>query len=457
MLIDTHAHLDMEQFEPDLPQVLERAWDAGLIYIVTIGADLASSKRAAGIAEQEERVYFSPGFHPHDVKDVKDGDYEELRALALLTKSVAVGETGLDYHYDLSPRELQREHFARQINLAREVGKPLIIHSREANGDTIDIMHAEKASEAGGTLHCFSGDHYMAKRALDMGFHISVGGSITFKNADGLRDVIKKVPIERILMETDAPYLAPIPHRGKRNEPAYTALAAARLAEIKRLSLDDIGRITSLNAMTLFRIGLAPDEGKLAYPIRDSLYLNITNRCTNECVFCVRNTTDFVKGHNLRLARDPDIKEIMEAMEGFERYREVVFCGYGEPFLRLDVIKEVAAKVKAKGVRVRVNTNGHALIIHGRDVLPEIAGLVDALSVSLNFPTEEQYVDACQPDMGGKAYEAVKAFVIAAKQHVPEVVVTVLNMPGVDLDACRKIAEVELGVRLRVREYNVVG
>jgi TatD DNase family protein len=457
LLIDTHAHLDMEQFKDDLPQVLERAREAGIIHIITIGSDLASSRKAAEIAGRVDEVYFAPGFHPHDVKDVHDSDYGELRALALMPKAVAIGEMGLDYHYDLSPRPLQREHFGRQIGLARELGKPLIVHSREAAADTMEILETEGARDAGGTLHCFSGDYGMARRALDLGLHISVGGTLTFKKADALREVIKKVPIERILVETDSPYLSPQPYRGKRNEPAYMVSVAEMLATVKGLSQDDVERITSLNAATLFNMGNLPGEGKIAYPIRDSLYLNITNRCTNACVFCVRNTTDFVKGHNLRLDREPSAKEIMEAMAGFEKYSEVVFCGYGEPFLRLDIIKEVAAKVKAKGVRVRVNTNGHALLIHGRDILPEIEGLVDALSVSLNFPTPEEYARVCRPGMGDRAYEGVKQFVVAAKRYVPEVTVTVLNMPGVDVEACRKVAEDKLGVPIRVREYNEVG
>ncbi len=457
MLIDTHAHLDMKDFNDDLPEVLLRAADAGVGYIITIGADMASSLRAAGLAEKYDNLYFTPGFHPHDVKDVTDADYEALRELASRKKAVAIGETGLDYHYDLSPRETQRLHFARQINLARDIGKPLIIHSREAEEDTIEIMRSEDAAKAGGTLHCFAGGATMARHALDMGFYISVGGSLTFKKADELRETIKTVPIEKILLETDCPYLAPHPLRGKRNEPSYLPYVVDVLAGLKGLSPEDIARITTHNALTLFGVEAANTDAAIAYPIRDSLYLNITNRCTNACSFCARNTTDFVKGHNLRLRRDPELSEILSAMEGFEKYREVVFCGYGEPFLRLDIIKAVSAHVKEKGVRVRVNTNGHALMIHKRDILPEIAGLVDALSVSLNSPYEEQYNEICRPLIGEGSYESLKEFVRRAKKYVPEVVVTALAMPGVDLAACRRVAEEELGVPLRIREYDEVG
>lgn len=457
MLIDTHAHLDMQQFNDDLPAVLARAAEAGVASIITIGADIKSSREAAQLAGLYGQVYFAPGFHPHDVKDVREEDYLELRTLAADPKAVAIGETGLDYHYDLSPRDVQRAHFARQIRLAAELDKPVIVHSREAEADTIEILRQEGPPGRGGTMHCFAGSYETARQALDMGLHLSVGGTITFQKADALRDVIRKVPIERLLLETDCPYLAPAPFRGKRNEPAFLEHVVGRLAELKGLSSEDVGRITTLNATTLFKIGDPPREGAIAYPIRDSLYLNITNQCTNACLFCVRYTTDFVKGHNLRLARDPDIQEVLSALEGFEKYKEVVFCGYGEPFMRLDVLKQVAARVKEKGVKVRVNTNGHALLIYGHDILPEIAGLVDSLSVSLNSPTKEQYEEICRPASGAGAYEGVKEFVKRAKVLIPEVTVTVLDMPGIDIAACRRVAEDELGVSLRVREYNAVG
>jgi len=447
----------MEQFEGEVPDIIDRAAGAGVGLIITIGADAASSARAADIAAGYEGVYFSPGVHPHDVKDISDTDYDVLRELASRPKAVAVGETGLDFYYDNSPRQLQREHFRKHIRLAIEVGRPLIVHSRDANAETMEILAEESARDAGGTLHCFSGDYDMARKALDMGLYISVGGSLTFKKADALREVVGKVPIERILLETDCPYLAPHPLRGRRNEPAYVRYVAEMLATVKRLSLEDVERITTHNASNLFGLPMPVAGPVIAYPIRDSLYLNVTNRCTNDCSFCVRNSTDFVKGHNLRLTREPTVPEILEAMKGFERYREVVFCGYGEPFLRLDAILEVSRRVKEKGVRVRVNTNGHALLIHGEDVLPRIKGLVDALSVSLNFPTSEEYKDVCRPRAGLAAYGSLKEFVRKARGFVPEVVVTVLAMPGVDLEACRAVAEDELGVPLRVREYNEVG
>ena len=197
-----------------------------------------------------------------------------------------------------------------------------------------------------------------------MGFYISFSGTLTFPKALEAQNIAREIPIESILIETDCPYLAPQPVRGKRNEPAYVKYVAERLAELKGLTFDDIGRITSFNAMNLFKIERIAEEGKITYPIRDSLYLNLTNRCTSSCVFCVRYYTDFVKGHNLRLKKEPGAKELIDAIGDPKRYKEIVFCGYGEPLIRLDVVKEVAKAVKKKGGSVRVDTNGHGNLIH---------------------------------------------------------------------------------------------
>jgi TatD DNase family protein len=199
-----------------------------------------------------------------------------------------------------------------------------------------------------------------------------------------------------------------------------------------------------------------PAKGQIAYPIRNSLYLNITNRCSAACTFCVRYHTDFVKGHNLRLAEEPSADALIEEIGDPKRYTEVVFCGYGEPLLRLNVVKAVAGEVKKLGGRVRIDTNGHGNLINKRNILPELAGLVDAVSISLNAQNAELYNKVSQPQFGIGTYDAVKEFIQEAVKYIPDVTATVVTLPEVDVEACRKIAE-ELGAKLRVREYNVVG
>ena len=456
MLIDTHAHLEMREFSDDRDDVIQRAREAGVEYIVTIGTTVESSRDAVMLADKYDFIYAAVGIHPHEVKDILHPAYEILRHFAQHKKVVAYGEVGLDYHYEHSPRTDQKRKFRDMLREARELGLPVIIHDRDAHEDTLQILSEEWSPDLGGVMHCFSGDLEMANKVIEMGLSISVAGPVTFPKAESLREVVRQIPIEHLLIETDSPYLAPQAVRGKRNEPAYVRHTAAAIAAIKGLSFDDVARITSFNAMQLFGIGSISGRGRITYPIRNSLYLNITNRCTAACTFCVRYHTDFVKGHNLRLKDEPTAEEMIKEIGDPKRYAEIVFCGYGEPLLRLDVVKAVAADVKRRGGMVRVDTNGHANLIHKRNVLPELAGLVDAMSVSLNAQNAALYDKISQPKFGGITYEAVKDFIREAKKHIPDVTVTVVSLPEVDIEACRKIAD-GLGVKFRVREYNVVG
>jgi TatD DNase family protein len=255
-LIDTHTHLDFPQFDDDRERVIERAANAGVRAIVDVGTDLASSQAAVALAEAYSQVYAAVGVHPHDAKTLTEEMLEELRALASHPKVVAVGEIGLDFYRDLSPRDKQRRAFQQQLALAREIGKPVIIHDREAHTEVMDILRhwVEGSHKSVGVLHCFSGDLVMAQEAIELGFYISIAGPVTFKNARRLRELVRQLPLEKLLVETDCPYLAPHPHRGKRNEPAYVKLVAQEVARIKGLSLEEVARITSDNAQALFAL-----------------------------------------------------------------------------------------------------------------------------------------------------------------------------------------------------------
>jgi TatD DNase family protein len=457
MLIDTHAHLDMPEFAGDLPAVLGRARESGLVHVVSISIDLASLRRNLEIvAAHPGFVSTTAGVHPHDAAAVSDADWEELARLAADPRVVAVGEAGLDYYRDRAPRARQQELFARHIALAREVGKPLVVHSRDAADDTFALLERERAGGVGGVLHCFSGTRENAARALDLGFLVSFAGPLTYPKSR-LPEVARAVPIERMVIETDAPYLAPQAHRGRRNEPAFVAETASALAAIKGLAERDVGRVTTRNACALFRLPCPPAAPEIAYPIRNSLYLNVTSRCSNRCTFCTRESSPIVKGHDLSLDREPTAEELLAAAGDVSGYDEVVFCGFGEPLLRWDVVRKVAQELKGRGARVRINTNGQSRLFLGRDILPEMAGVVDALSVSLNAPDAARYAKICRPDAGEPAYAAVKEFIREALNFVPSVTASVVALPGVDVEACRRIAEQELGAAFRVRPYNEVG
>lgn len=456
MLIDTHAHLDMREFSDDREDVVKRARDAGVEYIVTIGSTLESSRDAVMLADKYDFIYAAIGIHPHEVKDILHPAYDVLRHFAQHKKVVAYGEIGLDYYYEHSPRLVQQRKFRDMLREARELNLPVIIHDRDAHDDTYRIVSEEWSPEIGGIMHCFSGDVAFARKMIELGFSLSIAGPVTFPKAEALREVVRQIPIEHLLVETDCPYLAPQPVRGKRNEPAYVRHTAEMIAQVKGLTFDDVARITSFNAMQLFGINTADRKATIAYPIGNSLYLNITNNCTSACVFCIRYFSDQIKGHHLRLAKEPTTKEVIKAIGDPKRYEEIVFCGYGEPLIRLDVVKEVSAAVKKRGGKVRIDTNGHGNLIHKRNILPELAGLVDALSISLNAQNAEVYDKISQPALGPGTYDAVKEFIAESKKHIPDVTASIVSVPGVDVEACRKIAG-ELGVKFRVREHTVGG
>ena len=462
MSIDTHAHIDMEQFDGDREEVVQRARDNGVQYIVNIGCDIESSHRSVELTERYEFIYASAGIHPHDVKSINGTTYDQLRGLLAHPKVIALGETGLDFYKNYSPRDLQLTHFRKQVELARELGKPLIIHSRDAKDETIEILSkfCNKGGGPSGIFHCFSGDQEMADRALELGFYISFSGSVTFKNADKLREVAKTIPADRLFAETDCPFLAPAPMRGKRNEPAFVNHTAAKLAEIRGVKLDDLERTTKLNFFELFGIGENAEPGAIAYVIRNSLYLNLTQRCTANCVFCTRLTRPVVQGYNLQLNREPTAQEIWEAIDDPTKYDEVVFCGYGEPTLRLDAVKEVARKIKSAGGKTRLNTNGHGNVIHKRNILPELKGLIDSVSVSLNADNSSAYDEVVQPlpSFRNGIYDEVKKFIAEAKKYIPEVQATIVtHQKDVDETQCEDMAENEFGVKYRSRRHNIVG
>ncbi|MBI5359502.1 MAG: YchF/TatD family DNA exonuclease [Planctomycetes bacterium] len=457
MLIDSHAHLHFDDYKGDLDAVINRAREAGVGFIIDVGTTLESTKASLALSGKYPFIYSTAGVHPHDADKMTEGDWMEFERLLAHPKVVAIGEIGLDYFKNYSPHDAQKSAFIRQLGLVKKYNKPVIIHCREAHQDCKNILKAELKAPVRGVIHCFSGNADDAKFYLDMGFHISIGGPITYPKADSLRSAVKTIPIERLLLETDCPFLTPQSQRGKRNEPAFLRLILPVFAGIYGLSTGDVERITSLNAAKFFGISEFHDDASIAYPIRDSLYLNITNRCTNKCNFCVRFFSDYVKGHNLRLGdKEPAVEEIKKAMGDFSQYKEIVFCGLGEPTLRLDVLKEIAVYAKQKGIKVRINTNGHGNIINGRLVCKELSEIIDSVAISLNAPDAQGYYDLCRPDFGLETYDGLLDFVRDAKAHIKEVQVTVVAAPGIDVEACKRIAG-QLGVPIRIRTYNEVG
>ncbi|MGE5314157.1 MAG: TatD family hydrolase [Acidobacteriota bacterium] len=466
MFIDTHAHLFYKDFEEDIHDVIARARSAGMEYVVVPATDMESSRKAIALAERFPEVYAAVGYHPLDLETWNESTLQEIEALLAHPKVVAVGEIGIDYYYDRAPRDVQRERFREQLALAARRNLPVIIHTRDSMDDAVRIVEelvrefplwrkdttsADSRHEAlKGVFHCYSGDVPTAYRLIRMGFLVSFPGTVTFKN-NSAADVVRAIGYDHIMLETDSPYLTPVPHRGTRNEPSYVPLIGARIAELTGASLADIERTSSFNAKKLFGIGSLPGP-VITYRLGSSLYINLTNRCNADCEFCDRKGDAVIKGYNLKISREPEAEEVIAEIGDPNAYHDIVFCGYGEPTIRFEVLKKIAAWVKSQGGRVRLNTDGHGSIINKRNIAPELAGLVDVVSISLNSIDPVQYGELMHLD-GPRFHAAMIDFAREAKKHVPEVVMSVVGIPEIDHEAAKKFVEEEIGVKYRVRPY----
>ena len=252
MLIDSHSHLEMEQFDNDRQEVIERACLAGVEYIITVGTNPAFGKKAISIAKQYKNIFVSVGIHPHEAATADDKSLAQMAELACQPEVVAYGEIGLDFFRNLSPREKQIEVFSRQLEIARDLSLPVVIHDRDAHEQVLQLVRSSGVQR--GVFHCFSGDYALAQKCLDLGFYLSIPGTVTFDKAVKISDVVKKVPLEFLLLETDCPFLAPVPYRGRRNEPSFIIHTAKKVAQIKSLRWEDVADTTTRNALNLFRL-----------------------------------------------------------------------------------------------------------------------------------------------------------------------------------------------------------
>ena len=254
MIFDTHAHYDDEQFDEDRDALLRSMKEAGIGNIVNIGANMASSQRSLDLAAEYDFMYAAVGVHPSDCAELDDEKIEKLKEMSSFPKCVAIGEIGLDYYWPEPEHDLQKKWFKRQIALAREVELPIIVHSRDAAADTVDILKSENAGELGGVVHCFSYSKEVAQECVKMGFYIGIGGVLTFKNGRKMKEVAEVIPIEKIILETDCPYLAPEPFRGKRNSSLYLPYVVSAMAQIKGISEEEVISITEANAREMYRL-----------------------------------------------------------------------------------------------------------------------------------------------------------------------------------------------------------
>ena len=451
-LIDTHAHLDGGRFDDDRDEVVRRAVEAGVERIIVPGADLRTSRKAVELAERYDEVYAAVGIHPHDAVKMP-AEAGEIARLAAAGKdegtAVAVGETGLDYHYIHSPKREQQENLRWHLELAQKLELPVILHSRESDEDMMAVVDDAGLPEQGAVLHCFSGSEELARWALDWGIIFSFTGAITFRKTPNTDGAFALLSPDNVMVETDAPYMAPHPHRGKRCEPAYVPLIAQRLAENLGAPYNDLATATTLNARRFF--GIPVDfGGDIVYELHGNLYVNLTNRCDNECTFCVRERAPGVGGYDLWLEAEPLPGEVMAAIGEPARYREIVFCGFGEPTRRWDDLLVVARWVKKMGGQTRLDTNGLGTLSNGFDITEDLPGAIDRVSVSLNAPDAGTYDSICPSRFGRKAYPSIVDFIQACLRRNIETRASVVHSSGADMDEVRAQA-VKLGIDLKIR------
>lgn len=452
MLIDTHAHLFFENFKEDVDEVIQRAKDNGVDFIVVPATDIKTAKEAITLAEKYEQIYATVGIHPHDTKDWNESLLVEIEELAKHPKVVAIGEIGLDYYYDFSPQDQQIKAFKSQLDLATKLQLPVVIHNRDSDGDMMDIIQSYCGTGLKAQFHCYNGSLSDALEFMKMNHFISFTGNITFKKSDGLREILSRIDLNHLMLETDSPFMTPVPFRGKRNEPSYVSYVAQQVADVHKISLEEVGRITSLNAFRFFGIGKAP-KTSFTYLLGNSLYINVTNRCNADCTFCRRKEDPFLHGYNLGMIKSEEPTSDIYIMEidDSSKYDEVVFCGYGEPTIRWDVVKEVAKYVKANGGKTRINTNGHGNRINKRDITPEMKDIIDVVSISFNSFDSKQYSELMR--VSEDHFDEMKKFAGLAKSYVKKVVMSVVSLDEVEIEKSRKVVEDEIGVEFRVRHY----
>ncbi len=452
MFIDTHSHLFLPNFENDLEEVIDRAKENKVDYIIVPATDIATARQAIKLADKYDLIYACVGVHPHDTKDWDSSWLKDIEELSKHDKVVAIGEIGLDYFYDFSPKEKQIEAFKAQLDFASELKLPVVIHNRESDEDMMKIISSYCGNNLRAQFHCFNSSLEDALEYIKMNHIISFTGNITFKKSEELRKILSGISLENIMLETDSPFMTPEPHRGKRNEPANVKLVAEKIAEVHKVPVDDVAKITSFNTFRFFGVG-NKSKTNFTYQIGKNLYINITNRCNADCFFCNRKGDATLHDYNLKMTKDeePPAEIYIEEIGDPTRFEEIVFCGYGEPTIRWDVVKRIAKYVKEKDGKTRLNTNGHGSFINKRDITPEFKGLIDVVSISINTVDPRQYAKIMKLDT--RFFNEMVAFAKNVKPYVQTLVMSVVSIDEVEIEKARTIVETKFGAEFRVRQY----
>ncbi|PIE52889.1 hypothetical protein CSA37_04405 [Candidatus Fermentibacteria bacterium] len=446
---DSHAHLHFSHFDEDLDAVVRKAAAAGITDVMIPSVDVETSRKSAEIASAAG-YKSAAAFHPEHLPSHEEA-WQELKSVVLKASVAAVGETGLDLHHRTFPFSKQLEWFHRHISFAQSISYPLIVHSRKAEAQVLSELPENPGIPV--ILHCWNGDAELTEKAVARGFYIGAAGPVTYRKNRNLRNVIASVPPELLLAETDAPFLPPEPYRGRRNEPAYTAMVIRKIRELMKgnHSIEETSFILWENAMRAFKLHPLNRRADIVYTYCGSVYINLTSKCQNNCSFCISRYQDGLDGYYLRHREDPSEELVLSTIEAFplESFGEAVFCGFGEPTLRPELLRKCAAVISARGLQTRLNTNGLCIGFLGRDKAVELMNSFDAVSISLNASGEKEYERICSPE-DKSAWNNLLEFIRLAKAELPSVAVSAVSGSGADIHRVQKLAD-RLNLNLKVR------
>jgi len=440
---DTHCHLCDAAYAADLGEVLDRAAGAGVTGVLVPGTCVASSRGAVELAGRVPWVRAAVGIQPGSAAARWGEDLAAIRRLLPSPVIAAIGETGIDLHYpDGPPAAAQEELFERHIEMAEAFGLALVVHSRDAGDRVLGILGRDRPFPV--ILHCWTGGGEEALAAAAAGYRIGLAGPLTYPANRRLRDLAARLPRDRVLAETDGPYLPPVPLRGRRNEPAYVVRVVEAVAAAWGTPLGEAAGTLMENSLETLGLG-SRRPTDLVYRLQGRIYMNITGLCPNACRFCIRDRADGIGGYRLAHGAEPDagrLRRIVGLLEPGE-CDELVFCGYGEPTMRPELLRELASSSSARGFRVRLNTNGLCLERMSRERTLGMLAPFDSVSVSLNASGPEEYAEICRPG-SPTAWENLLAFIRLAR-GVCSVRATAVRLPGLDMARVRALAG-ELGV-----------
>ncbi len=446
-LFDTHCHLSDERFCDDLDRVLVSAAESGVTGFLVPGISLESSRKAAFLSETRTGVYAAAGIHPNEFDPDFPDNSTDISEILLRPRVIAVGETGMDLYRERTLAGLQIKMFRKHIRLAETFGLTLIVHSRNAEREVLDILGNDVTVPV--IMHCYTGPSDIALEAADRGYYVGFAGPLTFRKNSLLRDLAGSLPPDRILIETDSPYLSPEPLRGRRNEPSNVRYMADVISEL----WDSDPALTAETLMSNSLKALQLGEFRrtdLVYLLYGNIYMNITGRCSNRCRFCIKDRADGIGGYYLKHHEEPPEGRLESIIETLSPGMgdELVFCGYGEPTMRPELLRRLARRAAGRGFPVRLNTNGTCLLWLSLEETAELLEPFDAVSISLNTSCREEYNTICRP-ADGNAWDRLMEFIELAGR-VASVNLTAVRYSGIEMESVQKLAK-NLSLPLRIR------